>query len=233
MQVVERSACLALLYNSPTNIASSFSYLLDTYPTSLTKQSDSTPNKHVISFLYFLHTLLDEYPSQRASHRLLLPTASNSTSLHLPPNSPEHTIASSISSALRRHNWYTLHTLTSPQFIHNRLTWSIPKSDQDRNPSAEDEVFEALPQRALFHLLRELRAKVRSSAWPVLRSAYREVVDGPWLERSLMFGREKDSSSAGATISELTEFMRLGVEKDEAGVKDSSGARVWILRRPS
>ncbi|KAG9098298.1 hypothetical protein FRC06_006555 [Ceratobasidium sp. 370] len=204
--------------------ASSFGYLLDTYPSSSpSKKPDSTPNQRVISLLHFLHTLLDEYPSQRTSHRLILP----SSSTHLFTGCPEWSIASEISSALRRNNWWTLDKLTRPELFHERLThvpWTIPKSDQDWN---QNQVFDALPQRALSHLLHELRGKIRGSAWPVLRAAYREVGDSPWLECSLMLGPKKE----GAAASELTEFMRLGVEKGEAAVKDGSGARVWVLRR--
>ncbi|KAG8739885.1 hypothetical protein FRC10_005019 [Ceratobasidium sp. 414] len=202
--------------------ASSFGYLLDT--SSLAKKPDSTPNQRAINLLHFLHTLLDEYPSQRVSHRLI-----PSSPTHLPTDCPEQSIASEISAALRRNNWWALDKLTRPEHFHERLThapWTIPKSDQDRN---QDQFFDALPQRALLHLVHELRGKTRGSAWPVLRSAYREVVDGPWLERSLLLDREKEGA---ATVSGLAEFMRLGVEKGEAGVKDASGTRVWVLRRP-
>jgi hypothetical protein len=115
--------------------------------------------------------------------------------------------------------------------MRKRLTdgsWTPSKSESKED---QDEMFDALPQRALFHLLHDLRAKVQNSAWPVLRSAYREVLDGPWLERSLMLTRPgKDQEGV---VSGLAEFMRLGVEKGEAGVKYSPGVRVWVLRRPA
>jgi hypothetical protein len=115
--------------------------------------------------------------------------------------------------------------------MRKRLTnepWTPPKSESKED---QGEVFDALPQRALFHLLHDLRVKVQNSAWPVLRSAYREVLDTPWLERSLMLTRSgKDQEGV---VSGLVEFMRLGVEKGEAVVKDGPGVRVWVLRRPA
>ncbi|QRV80413.1 hypothetical protein RhiJN_08428 [Ceratobasidium sp. AG-Ba] len=224
VQVVERSTHLALLYNSPKDIASSFGYLFDAYPATkipASKEPSSYTSQKAVGLLHFLHTLLDEYPSQRTSYRLILPN-----SAHLAIGCPEWSVASEISSALRRNNWWTLDKLTSPQLLRERLTdkpWTAPDTDKD-----QDEMFDALPERALFHLMHQLRLKVRGSAWPVLRSAYREVVDGPWLERSLMLGKQKEAS-----VSELAEFMRAGVEKGEAGVKDTSGARAWVLRRPA
>lgn len=107
-----------------------------------------------------------------------------------------------------------------------------PKSEEGAALEKDQgEVFHGLPQRALFHLLQELRIKVRNSAWPVLRSAYREVLHGPWLEQSLLF--PKSDLKKGGLVSDVSEFMRLSVERGEAGVRDTPGIKVWALRRPA
>ncbi|KAF8602314.1 hypothetical protein BDV93DRAFT_545336 [Ceratobasidium sp. AG-I] len=238
IQVVERSTYLALLYNSPVNVASSFSYLLDTYPPPPITKSEPTSkkstNEHAIGLLHYLHTLIDEYPSQRTSHRLLFRPRSD-TPTCLPRGCAEWLLACEVASALRRSNWWTLDRITSPEVVRDRLNgkpWVSRQKSEDDRASTQDqnEVFCGLPQRALVHLLQELRVKVRSSAWPVLRSAYREVLDGPWLERSLLF--PKSDPKKGSVVSDMAEFMRLAVERGEAGVKDAPGMKTWMLRRP-
>lgn len=236
--MVERSTYLALLYNSPVNIASSFSYLLGTYPSLPTAKPESTSKKstnaHAIGLLHYLHTLIDEFPSQRTSHRLLIRPRPD-TPTCLPRGCSEWLLACEIASALRRSNWWILERLTSPEIVRDRLSgepWvSAQKSEDDETATQEqDEVFRSLPQRALAHVLQDLRVKVRISAWPVLRSAYREVLDGPWLEQSLLF--PKSDPKKGGIVSDVNEFMRLSVERGEAGVKDTPGIKVWTLRRP-
>ncbi|QRW09213.1 hypothetical protein RhiLY_08212 [Ceratobasidium sp. AG-Ba] len=169
VQVVERSTHLALLYNSPKDIASSFGYLFDAYPATKIPASKN----------------LARIQARKQSGCCI---SSTHYSTSTPANEP-------------------LTVLFFP--IRHTLPSVVPN------------------ERALFHLMHQLRLKVRGSA-SVLRSAYREVVDGPWLERSLMLGKQKEAS-----VSELADFMRAGVEKGEAGVKDTSGARVWVLRRPA
>lgn len=233
IQVVEKSTYLSLLYNSPVNIASSFSYLLDAYSTSVTSESPTPAfNQPAIGLLHFLHTLIDEFPSQRASHRLILQSRST-TQTCLARDCPERSIACEIASALGRNNWWALEKLTSPAAVLNeRLKnepWVIPPDSDNCN-----EVFLKLPQRALVHLLQLLRVKVRSCAWPVLRSAYREVVRAPWLEQSLFLPKGGGQNESEDGTSGLSEFMRGAVERSEAAVKDAPGAAndIWILRRP-
>ncbi|CAE6476014.1 unnamed protein product [Rhizoctonia solani] len=220
IQVVEKSAYLSILYNSPINIASSFAYLLDVYAVKPEIAKTPNLNKTVIGLLQFLQSLVDEFPSQRVSHRLIV----GSDERCLPHNSAEWSFASDLSSALRRNNWWALEKLTSPKAVDERLKkapWATPTSGPIEPDLETEAVFSKLPSRALAHLLEQLRTKVRNSAWPVLRSAYREVVKAPWLERSLLLPNEG-----------IVEFMRVAVEKSEAVVKDTA-TDVWILRRPA
>ncbi|KAG8691817.1 hypothetical protein FRC11_008441 [Ceratobasidium sp. 423] len=221
IQVVEKSAYISILYSSPVNIASSFAYLLDAY--AVKPETGKTPNlnKAVIGLLHFLQTLVDEFPSQRVSHRFILGSDAQSC---LPRNSAEWSFAADVASALRRNNWWALEKLTSPKTVDGRLkgeTWTKPTSDSNESNLESESVFSRLPSRALTHLLDQLRTKVRNSAWPVLRSAYREVVKAPWLERSLLLPNEG-----------IGEFMRTAVEKSEAVAKEAA-TDVWILRRPA
>jgi hypothetical protein len=219
--VVEKTTYLSIIYNSPVNIASSFGYLLDVYTAKPETANTLKLNKAAIGLVQFLHTLLDEFPSQRVSHRLI--TGSDAY-ICLPSNSAERSLASDIASALRRNNWWALEKLTSSTIVDERLKnepWIKSSSDSGGPNSESDNVFSELPSRALAHLLEQLRAKVRSSAWPVLRSAYRQVVKEPWLERSLLLPNEG-----------IREFMRAAVENSEAAPKDAA-TDVWILRRPA
>ncbi|CAE6422161.1 unnamed protein product [Rhizoctonia solani] len=218
LQVVEKSAYLSILYSSPVNIASSFAYLLDAYAVKPETSKIPNVNKTAIGLLRFLQTLVDEFPSQRVSHRLILGPDAQS---HLPRNSAEWSFASDVASALRRNNWWALEKLTGPKTVDERLKdepWTKPTSDSNLE---SETVFSKLPSRTLTHLLEQLRTKVRSSTWPVLRSAYREVVKAPWLERSLLLPNEG-----------IGEFMRTAVEKSEAVAKEAA-TDVWILRRPA
>ncbi|CAE6523044.1 unnamed protein product [Rhizoctonia solani] len=220
IQVVEKSTYLSILYNSPINIASSFAYLLDVYAVKPEIAKTPNLNKTVIGLLQFLQSLVDEFPSQRVSHRLIV----GSDERCLPHNSAEWWFASDLSSALRRNNWWALEKLTSPKAVDERLKkapWATPTSGPIEPDLETEAVFSKLPSRALAHLLEQLRTKVRNSAWPVLRSAYREVVKAPWLERSLLLPNEG-----------IVEFMRVAVEKSEAVAKDTA-TDVWILRRPA
>ncbi|KAJ1302766.1 hypothetical protein OPQ81_003075 [Rhizoctonia solani] len=221
IQVVENSVYLSIIYNSPINIASSFSYLLDAYTVKPETTKPSNLNKTGIGLLEFLQTLVDEFPSQRVSHRLIL--GSNEQS-RLPRNSAEWSFASDVASSLRRNNWWALEKLTSLKAVDERLKgepWTNSTSGSDASDSESEGVFAQLPSRALNHLLEQLRTRVRSSVWPILRSAYREVVKAPWLERSLLLPSEG-----------IREFMRTAVEKSEAAAKDTT-TDVWILRRPA
>ncbi|CAE7060060.1 unnamed protein product [Rhizoctonia solani] len=221
IQVVEKSTYLSILYNSPINIASSFAYLLDAYATKPETTQTPSLTKTVIGLLHFLQSLVDEFPSQRVSHRLILGSKEQS---NLPRSSAEWSFACDIAVALRRNNWWALEKLTSPKLVEERLKsepWTILTSSSGESNSKAETVFSELPARALAHLLEQIRARVRNSAWPVLRSAYREVVKAPWLEHSLLLPNEG-----------IGEFMRTAVEKSEAVVKDVA-TDVWILRRPA
>ncbi|KAF8746955.1 hypothetical protein RHS02_00542, partial [Rhizoctonia solani] len=221
IQVVEKSVYLSIVYNSPVNIASSFSYLLDVYTAKPETSETLKLNKTAVGLLQFLHTLVDEFPSQKVSHRLIL---GSDPQICLPRNSAEWSLASDIASALRRNNWWALEKLTNPAVVDERLKnepWTKFTSDSDGSNSESEVVFAKLPSRALTHLLEQLRAKVRSSAWPVLRSAYRQVVKEPWLERSLLLPNEG-----------VGEFMRAAVENSEAVLKDAA-TNIWLLRRPA
>ncbi|GAB1526056.1 hypothetical protein RhiTH_009222 [Rhizoctonia solani] len=221
IQVVEKSVYLSIVYNSPVNIASSFSYLLDVYTAKPETSETLKLSKTAVGLLQFLHTLVDEFPSQKVSHRLIL---GSDAQICLPRNSAEWSLASDIASALRRNNWWALEKLTNPAVVDERLKnepWTKFTSDSDGSNSESEVVFAKLPSRALTHLLEQLRAKVRSSAWPVLRSAYRQVVKEPWLERSLLLPNEG-----------VGEFMRAAVENSEAVLKDAA-TNIWLLRRPA
>ncbi|CAE6406836.1 unnamed protein product [Rhizoctonia solani] len=221
VQVVEKSAYLSIIYNSPVNIASSFGYLLDVYTVNPETANTLKLNKAAVGLLQFLHTLVDEFPSQKVSHRLIIGFDAQTC---LPRSSAEWSVASDIASALRRNNWWALEKLTSSTVVDERLKnepWTKSTSDSGESNSESDIIFSELPSRALSHLLEQLRAKVRSSAWPVLRSAYRQVVKEPWLERSLLLPNEG-----------IAEFMRAAVENSEAVPKDAVTG-VWILRRPA
>ncbi|CAE6442661.1 hypothetical protein ACGC1H_007568 [Rhizoctonia solani] len=220
IQAVEKSVYLSVLYDSRINIASSFAYLLDAYADKPETIKTPSSNKTAIGLLHFLQSLVDEFPSQRVSHRFIL----GSNEQRLPRSSAEWSFASDIAMALRRNNWWALEELTSPKVVDGPLKnipWTGPTSGSRESGSETEAVFAELPIRALTHLLDQLRTKVRNSAWPVLRSAYREVVKAPWLERSLLLPNEG-----------IGEFMRSAVEKSEAVTKDAS-ADVWILRRPA
>ncbi|CAE6489722.1 unnamed protein product [Rhizoctonia solani] len=219
IQVVEKSTYLSIIYNSPVNIASSFAYLSDAYAVKPETAKISNLNKTAIELLQFLQSLVDEFPSQRISHRFIL----GSNEQCLPRSSTEWSFASDIAMALRRSNWWALEKLTNPKVIDERLKnepWSGPTSGSGESCSETESIFLGLPSRALAHLLDRLRTKVRSSAWPVLRSAYREVAKAPWLEQSLLLPGEG-----------IGEFMRNAVEKSEAVAKDAV-TDAWILRRP-
>ncbi|KAF8684471.1 hypothetical protein RHS04_01310 [Rhizoctonia solani] len=221
IQVVEKSVYLSIVYNSPVNIASSFSYLLDVYTAKPETSETLKLSKTAVGLLQFLHTLVDEFPSQKVSHRLIL---GSDAQICLPRNSAEWSLASDIASALRRNNWWALEKLTNPAVVDERLKnepWTKFTSDSGGSNSESEVVFAKLPSRALTHLLEQLRAKVRSSAWPVLRSAYRQVVKEPWLERSLLLPNEG-----------VGEFMRAAVENSEAVLKDAA-TNIWLLRRPA
>ncbi|KAF8753889.1 hypothetical protein RHS01_06716 [Rhizoctonia solani] len=206
IQVVEKSVYLSIVYNSPVNIASSFSYLLDVYTAKPETSETLKLSKTAVGLLQFLHTLVDEFPSQKVSHRLIL---GSDARICLPRNSAEWSLASDIASAL---------------LVDERLKnepWTKFTSGSGGSNSESEVVFAKLPSRALTHLLEQLRAKVRSSAWPVLRSAYRQVVKEPWLERSLLLPNEG-----------VGEFMRAAVENSEAVLKDAA-TNIWLLRRPA
>ncbi|KDN49115.1 hypothetical protein RSAG8_02468, partial [Rhizoctonia solani AG-8 WAC10335] len=217
----KKSAYLSILYSSSINVTASFAYLLDAYAVKPETTKIPDLNKTGIGLLHFLQSLVDEFPSQRISHCFIL---GSNGQLCLPRSSAEWSFASDIAMALRRNNWWALEKLTNPQVVDRRLKnepWTKPTSGSAESSSETEAVFSELPSRALTHLLGQLRTKVRSSAWPVLRSAYREVVKAPWLERSLLVPSEG-----------IGEFMRSAVEKSEAVVKDTA-TDVWILRRPA
>lgn len=228
--VVEKSVYLSILYNSPVNIASSFSYLLEGYAnaTPTTRPESGTKsafNEAAIGLVHFLQSILDEFPSQRASYRLVAQPHCANHPTCLARDSIEWSVASDIGSALRRGNWWALERLTNLEIISERLKHAPWVGDIQTDANNEDDTFSALPPRALNHLLEQLRTKVRSHAWPVLRSAYREVVGATWLERSLLLPKG-DTGGLG-------EFMKTAVERSEAAAKDApEGTNVWTLRRP-
>lgn len=178
--VYEISFILAIIFESAGQATSILPRLLpDLY---LTSPSGSS-NAHClpIVLLSLMFQLASGYPSQTTfqKHLQALPPS------FLPLGSDAFVWITSIAAGLRTRNYVQLERLTRKE------SWTMLCVEFDR-PATPGTHNDGLPKIAMQTLVDTLRTRARTSAWAVIRSAYRELSchsgsqTREWISRSLL-----------------------------------------------
>ncbi|KAL5482771.1 hypothetical protein ACEPAI_9366 [Sanghuangporus weigelae] len=228
LDVYETSFYLAIIFNSPVQAASSLAHLPDIIsalppnPCGAGEFDQSRVEALVVTSSFF--RLTEMFPSQMMFHRQMKFLKS------LCCVEDKHNVAlnwvSSIRFSINCRNYTKFATLTCEEQVKTiirgiRYLAAIKESDDTKR--------QQYARIALFSAVDELRRRLRSVAWAILRSAYREYALGSdadtasWLAKSLFL----TSSDKDIDVEDWLEQC----EKDGHVVKKEGLQGRWIIRR--
>ncbi|KAI0064093.1 hypothetical protein BV25DRAFT_1933830 [Artomyces pyxidatus] len=220
VEVYETSLYLSIIFQAPAQTTSILSHLLpDLY------ESASTPSSSSATVLLAsLHSLVIHYPSQRPYFEWLgtLPRPYTLT------GEPQ-TWIQDVSRCLRRCEYLRLGVLTQRATLSHLIEFPPPRSG---SPGSE------LREEAFHTLIGSLRTHARTTAWRIVRNAYREFgLRSPstktWIARTLLLDGSHPSENEAQDVEKARDPVDLWFtarEKlGEIGRKEGSEAS-WLVK---
>lgn len=219
LKVYETSLFVAVVFDSSRHVSALAPHMLAVYIDNV----HSSFSKQAAVLVSLLHHLVTS-PTTFCQH---LRRKASSIILS---SSPEYGWLLSLATALQLRNYSRLAFLTRSE------SWSpfvqgIGHSKQPSDPPKTGHPNVAYG--AVEMMVNKIRLKSRESSWPVLRSAYRELVCQPgsstipWLVRSLKLSDGCQDSRAGVTVADwLRSKASLGQVRQKEGVEGR-----WIVSK--
>ncbi|KAL5501452.1 hypothetical protein ACEPAH_8712 [Sanghuangporus vaninii] len=228
LDVYETSFYLAIIFNSPVQAASSLAHLPDiisALPSNPRGSREFDQNRaEALVVTSSIFRLTETFPSQMMFHRQM--KFLKSLCCVEDKNNVALEWISSIRISINCRNYTKFATLTCEERVKTiirdiRYLAAIKESDDAKR--------QQYARIALFSAVDELRRRLRSTVWTILRSAYREYAlssdtdTASWLERSLFL-------KSGDKDIDVEDWLEQ-CEKDGHVVKKEGFQGRWIIRR--